>query len=467
MPAPIPKLLIDRNEVQKKIKEASSILYEVAKAAYGPGSSNVILGFTHGAPLFSHDGVTNLKMVRDTDPFIDDIIQAIKTVSEQNNQKVGDGTTAVVILTHHLLMAAQKMEGLGVPQREIVAKLNTAREIALEYIDSLKKPVELNKKTSEGYLQKVATISANDAQIGAMISDIMHEIGSDGGVVIESYEGLGVHPEIVDGFYFGQGYRDTTLINDPTNNQSSHTNVPILISSRKFATNVDIGPVLEKLIQTGIKEFILIGDTSDEVGQALEMAKSKGIIMTCAVDAPFVSGSRTLFLEDIAMLTGAKVYDGIDFEPEEHLGYAKEVLVTSGSTTILGGDGDKDALEERIKVLRTQVGEATHPQSIQFAKDRLARLAGKMAKIKVGGALESERDELKLRIQDAVSAVQSAVKDGIIPGGGTTLARITGTDFDNAFQQPFRTLMINAGLNPDAYLAKLDPEQTLDWVQSN
>lgn len=456
MPARIPQLEIDRTEVQKKIKEATSVLYEVAKAAYGPGSSNVILGFSHGAPLFSHDGVTNLKMVRSSDPFADDVMQAIKTVSEQNNQKVGDGTTAVVILTYHLLMAAQKMEGLGVPQREIVAKLHLAREVALDYIDRIKKPVTLSKDDSGAYLEKVATISANDPAIGALIADVMHEVGTDGGVVIESYEGLGVHPEIVNGFYFAKGYRDTALINDPTNNQSLHENVPILVSSRKLNTNVDIGPILEKTRQRGIKEFVLVSDVSDEVAQTLLGLKSQGVIFAAVVEPPFVAGSRSLFLDDIALLVGGKVYDGSDYNPEDQLGYAKEVLITAGSTTIIGGDGDAKAVNKRIKVLRAQVNEATHPQSIQFAKDRLARLAGKMAKIKAGGALELERDELKLRIQDAVCAVQSAVKDGIIPGGGCTLARVIGTDFDDAFTQPFRTLMSNAGHNPDAYLAKLD-----------
>lgn len=466
MPAKIPKLITDRQEVQANIKKASTILYDVAKTAYGPSSSNVILGFTHGEPLFSHDGVTNLKMVRDSDLFVDDIIQAIKTVSEQNNQKVGDGTTAVVILAHHLLMAAQKMEGLGVSQKEIVSKLSKAREVALKYIDSVKKPVSLTSKL-ETNIANVATISAQDKDIGQLISDVMHEVGTDGGVVIESYEGLGVHPEIVNGFYFGQGYKDTALINDPANNQSLHENVPILISSRKFATNVDLGPVLKKLVDNGIKDFILLADVGDEVAQALAMSKSQGIIHGVAVEPPFVSGSRTLFLEDIALLVGGKVYEGTHFDPLEHLGYAKEVLVTANSTTIIGGDGEKKAITERIKVLRAQVAEATHPQSIQFAKDRLARMAGKMAKIKVGGALELERDELKLRIQDAVSAVQSAVKDGIVPGGGCCLAKVKGTDFDDAFKQPFRILMENAGENPDVYLARLDESPWLGFDLMN
>jgi chaperonin GroEL len=458
MSALIPQVNTSREKVQHDIKKASTKVYKVAKSAYGPGSSNVILGFSHGAPLFSHDGVTNITMLRDEDPFVDDIIQAIITASKRNNEQVGDGTTAVTILIHHLLMAAQKMEGLGVSQREIVTKLQEAMTTALKYIDKIKKPV----KPGSDMLNKVATVSANDPAVGDMIADIMHEVGTDGGIVIESYEGLGVHPEIVSGFYFNKGYRDTSLINDPSNNQSNHFKVPILVSSKKMATNVDIGPILKELLDKGFNEFILIADISDEVGQALARTKTEGIIFGAGVEPPFVSGSRTLFLDDIALLIGAKVYEGGDFNAKQYLGYADEVLITANSTTILSGDSDKKEVIARVKQLRAQVKEATHPQSIQFAKDRLARLAGKMAKIKVGGALELERDELKLRIQDAVSAFQSAVKEGIVPGGGTTLARITGTAFDDAFKQPFRTLLSNEGLNPDGYLAKL--ENTDKWT---
>jgi len=459
MPAKIPLLETDRAKVQQNAKEASTILYNVAAAAYGPGSSNVILGFTHGNPLFSHDGVTNIKMVRHENPMIDDLIGAIRTVSEQNNQKVGDGTTAVVILAHHLLMAAQKMEGLGVPQKEIVQKLNRAREVALKYIESITKLVKYEKE-SDTYLAKVATISASDPEIGQMIADVMYEVGSDGGVMIESHEGLGVHPEIVDGFYFNKGYYDTHFINDSANNQSVHSNVPIFVSSVKMATGVDVLPIMEAVRRQGIKEFILLADMDAEAGQIILNNRGKGIIYAMPIEPPFVSGSRSLFLDDIALLIGGKVFDGGEIDDiTDYLGYAKEVLVTASSTTILGGDGEKEAIEDRIKVLRAQSNEATHTQSVMFAKERLARLAGKMAKVKVGGALELERDELKLRIQDAVCAVQSAVKEGIVPGGGCTLAQIKGTDFDDAFKQPFRTLMKNADMNPDAYLAKLDSEK--------
>lgn len=458
----VPIVETDRVKVQENIRKGSTILYEVARAAYGPSSSNVMLGFSHGAPLFSHDGVTNLEMVRDSDPFVDDAIQSIKTISRQNNQKVGDGTTAVVILAHHLLMAAQRMEGLGVPQKEIVNKLSQTREKALAYIDSISKPV----KDGASSLEKVATISANDPEIGAMIADVMKEVGTDGGVVIESYEGLGVHPEVVNGFYFGQGFKDVRLINDRGNAQSLHSNVPILISSKKLATNVDGAPILESIRVKGHKELILIAEVGDEFLETIVRAASNGNMFVCVVEPPFVSGSRTLFLDDIALLTGAKIYEGVEFEdPDDLLGNAEEVLVNAGSTTVLGGLGKEKDIKKRVNMLREQVKESTHPQDIQFAKDRLARLAGKMAKIRVGGALELERDELKLRIQDSVSAVQSAVKEGIVPGGGTTLAQVTGTAFDDALKEPFNTLMNNAGFNPQAYLPKLSEWKGFDLTK--
>lgn len=452
-----PRLQTNRDEVQKTIARASEKLYTVAKTAYGPRSGNVILGFQHGAPMLSHDGITNIKLVQGDDPYEDDIIEAIKQVSEKNNQKAGDGTTAVTILTHHLLMAAQKMEGKGINPRDIVSYLKEAERKALHYIDIVKLPIDSNDDT-----KKVATISAGDAELGALIADVMNEVGNDGGVVIEAYEGLGVHPEVVDGFYFSRGYKDTDLINDPSNNQSDHRDVPILISSQKFATEVDIAPVLQKVVDAGIKELIIIADTADGALKTLKMTKSKGILMGVPIDPPFVSGGRSLFLDDIAIMVGAKVYDGVDFEPDVHLGFAKEVLITNYSTTVIGGDSDKKIVKKRIEELRKQVKEADHPQSIQFAKDRLARLSGKMAIIKVGGALEFEREELKLRIQDAVCAVQSAMKEGIVPGGGATLARVNGTQFDDAFKQPFRQLMENAGLNPGDYLGLLKTSGTWD-----
>lgn len=455
----IPLVETDRDKVQEHAKNASEEIYKVAKASYGPKAGNAILGFKHGAPLLSRDGVTNIKQVRLQDPYEDDIVQAIRQTSEKNNQKVGDGTTAVVILAHHLLMAAQRMEGKGIHHMEISRKLKEAEKIALEYIDSIKIPVK-----DDVFLEKIASISAGDPELGAMIADIMKEVGKDGGVMIEQYEGLGVHNELIDGFYFHKGYKDADLINDSATNQSNHYDVPILISNKTFNTEVDIAPVLNEIAKNGIKELIIIGEVNGVALETLKMTRAKAIMLVTPVDPPYVVGGRSLFLDDIALMTGGQIYNGIDFNIEM-LGQAKEVLITEHATTILEGDGEKKDIKARIESLKEQLAEAEHPQSIQFIKDRLGRLTNKMAIIRVGGAIEFERDEVKLRVQDAVCAVQSAMKDGILPGGGVTLAKVEGTEFDDAFKQPFKQLVDNAGLNPELYIGRL--ENSLAWEGFN
>lgn len=441
----IPLVLTEREPLQQKIAKASETLYQMAKAGYGPGAGNAILGFRHGPPMLSRDGVTNIKQVRSEDAFEDDIIQAIREVSEKNNQKVGDGTTAVVILAYHLYTAARILEAQHINPMEIAARLKAAEQIVLKQIDEIKQPIGER-------LEQIATVSAGDPDLGAMIADIMKEVGVDGGVIIEQYEGLGVHNELINGFYINRGYKDTDLINNPSLNQSSHVDVPILISNKTFNTNVDIGPVLDSINKAGFKEVIMVGEVQNEALQTLKLAKGKGVLLVVPIDPPYAVGGRTLFLDDIALMTGAKVYDGTEFDAGEYLGEAKEVLVNGYSTTIVGGDGKPTEVAERVKSLKEQLEEETHPQSIQFIKDRLARLTNKMAIIKVGGAIEFERDEVKLRVQDAVCAVQSALKDGILPGGGVFLARVTGTEFDDAFKQPFKQLVANSGKNPEALL---------------
>jgi chaperonin GroEL len=297
-----------------------------------------------------------------------------------------------------------------------------------------------------------------------MIADVMKEIGKDGGVLIEQYEGLGVHNEIIDGFYFHKGYKDTELITDPTQNQSNHYDVNILISNKTFNTNVDLAPVLQAISEEGIKQLVIIGEVGNEALEVLKLAKGKGLMMVTAVDPPYTVGGRTLFLEDIALMTNGTIYNGVDFTTNM-LGRAKEVLVTEHATTIIDGEGSKKDVKKRVEALKVQLKEEAHPQSIQFIKDRLGRLTNKMAIIKVGGAVEFERDEVKLRVQDAVCACQSALKDGILPGGGVFLARVKGTEFDDAFKQPFKQLVDNSGLNPEALLGSL--EATGTWFGFN
>lgn len=445
--AHIPVVLTKREEVQEKIKTAANILYDVAKAAYGPGSGNVMLGFRHGPPMLSRDGVTNIKMVRSTDIHVDDAIQSIREASEKNNRKVGDGTTAATILSHDLILASQKLEGKGFKPMEIAKLLKASESKALKWIDSL------SIEATEEDLVKVATISANDEGLGQMVADVLKEVGKDGGVIIESYEGLGVHNEVVEGFYFGKGYKDTALINDMQLNQSVHKDVPILMSNKVFSTQTDIQDILDSLLEVDTKDLILIGEVRGEALEMLKLIKNK--LRVIPVDPIMTAGATTIFLDDCAVMVGGKVYDGGEFDPSEYLGNAKEVIVTEHSTSILGGDKDAEEVKARIESLHEQLKESDSPLSVMFIKERLARLTGKMAIIKVGGALDFERQEVKLRVQDAVCSVQSAMKEGIVPGGGVTLARISGTDFDEAFKEPFKLLVSNVGRNPEALIAAL------------
>lgn len=452
MPNQIRKVIFD-DEVQDRIKAALEEAYGLAKRSYGPKAGIALIEQSYGAPIASRDGVTNLKKLYLEDPVENMVVAIAKQASEQNNRKVGDGTTAVIILTYHLYTAARKLLAAGHNRMEVAAQLEKDAVLALEQINALK------IEATESILQSVATISAGDEAVGAMIADIIQEVGIEGGVTVEDYKGLGITNEIVDGFYFPKGYTHISLINDPTNLESHHTNVPILITEKRLATTPDIAPILDQIVGAGIKDLVIVGEVGDEALSVLLLNRMKGIISATVVDVPVFAGSRSVFLEDLAILTGGQVFlpgaSATDFDVEM-LGAAEKVEITGYSTAIIGSDGAHEDVEVRLTELREQLKEATNPIDIEAIKDRLARLTGKVAIIRVGGATEIEQGEVKLRVQDAVCAVQSAIRGGVCPGGGVALARLTGLAFEDAFKQPFKQLVENAGLNAEAHLALVE-----------
>lgn len=452
MPNQIRKVIFD-DEVQDRVKAALEEAYGLAKRSYGPKAGIALIEQSYGAPLASRDGVTNLKKLYLEDAVENMVVAITKQASEQNNRKVGDGTTAVVILTYHLYMAARKLLAAGHNRMEVAALLEQDAVKALEQINALK------IEATESILQSVATISAGDEAVGAMISDVIQEVGIEGGVTVEDYKGLGTPNKIVDGFYFPKGYTHISLINDPTNLESHHTNVPILITEKRLATTPDIAPILDQIVGAGIKDLVIVGEVGDEALSVLLLNRMKGIISATVVDVPVYAGSRSLFLEDLAVLTGGQVFlpgaSATDFDVEM-LGAAEKVEITGYSTAIIGTDGAFIDVEVRIEELREQLKEATNQIDIEAIKDRLARLTGKVAIIQVGGATDIEQGEVKLRVQDAVCAVQAAIRGGVCPGGGVTLARLTDLTFSDAFKQPFKQLVENAGLNPEAHLAHVE-----------
>ncbi len=448
-----------QDEAQAKIASGLTKLADLATAAYGPKSGNVMLEVSYGSPTISRDGVTNVKNIYLEDPIENMAVQIAKQAAEQNNKKVGDGTTAVVILAHYLYTEARKLLAAGHNQMKIAGILEDTAQIVISQINQLKKPVDA------ALLQQVAIVSSGDPAIGEMIADVVDEVGVEGGITVEEYQGIGILNEIVEGFYFNKGWTNINLINDPTNLESRHESVMLLITEKRLATSADIVPILEKIVKANIRELIIIGEVSEEALNVLLLNKLKGIIACTVSDLPVYFGSRSLMLEDLATITGGKVLtagNGSDFDIEM-LGAAQKVVVNEWSTTIIGADGAEEDVTVRLNTLRDQLKEAVVPATITAINDRLAKLTGKVAIIRVGGATEVERKEVKLRVEDAICAVRAAIKDGIVPGGGVTLARIATPElpFYAAYKEPFKQLAKNAGLNPEHYLSKV--ESARDW----
>lgn len=439
-------------DLQPRIASGIEKVYEVAKAAYGPGAGNAFLELPYGDPLISRDGVTNVEKVYLEDAVENMAARTIVQASRKNNKKVGDGTTAVVILAYHLYQEAQRAIATG-KNRMAVARLleQTATQVC-EQIDKLKQPVD------DLLLPYVAMVSAGDEAIGQMIADVITEVGIDGGVTVEDFAGAGIYNELVDGFYFRQGFTNVNLINDPSNLESKHQDIDILISEKKMATAADMAPILERIIAAGGqgKDLLLVGDVSDEVLGMLLLNRMKGTINVTVVNMPIFGAMRALALDDLACVTGGKVYvsgaNPSDFNIAM-LGSAKQAIVNEFSTTIIGGEAASEDVDARVKELHEQLESIESAITIEAIKERLARLTGKVAIIRVGGATEIEQSEVKLRVQDAICAVQAAIQDGIVPGGGVTLARVgKNTVFADAFQAPFKQLVNNSGYNADITL---------------
>jgi chaperonin GroEL len=463
-------------DARTRVLAGAEILYNAVKTTMGPKGRNVVISKSYGAPSVTHDGVTVAKGV--DLPEVDDETlgykvgaELIKQAANKMNDVAGDGTTTVTVLTYHILNEANKLIAAGHNPMLLRKGLESAAHDAIKKLNGMAEDIESNKKR----VAEVATISAGDSEIGALIANVIDKVGKDGVVTVEEGQGLNLESEVVEGFTIDRGFVSPYFVTDPTRMEAVYDKPAIVITDKKITNVQEFLPMLEKLAQAGKKDLVLIAeDVEGEALATLVLNKLKGVFNTIAVKAPAFGDRRKEILQDIAILTGAQVISeeqGHTFENVglDVVGSARKVIVTKDETTIIEGAGNPIEVDARVKQIVAQADAATSEYEKENYDKRRAALGGKVAVIKVGGATETEIEEKKYRVDDAVAAVKAALDEGIVPGGGVTLINLgeeikaEGSDaiaagkqlLKNALEQPFRILLTNAGLNADEWLPQI------------
>ena len=464
------------DEARRRVLGGAQILYDAVKTTMGPKGRNVVISKSYGNPTVTHDGVTVAKGVDIAD--VDDETlgykvgaELIKQAANKMNDVAGDGTTTVTVLTYHILNEANKLIAAGHNPMLLRKGLEAAASDALAQLSTLSEDIADKK----GRVAEVATISAGDSEIGKLIADVMASVGKDGVVTVEEGQGLALESEVVEGFTMDRGYVSPYMVTDTARMEAVYEKPAILITDQKITSVQDFLPMLEKLAASGKKDLVIIAeDVEGEAMGTLILNKLKGVFNTVAVKAPSFGDRRKDILNDIAILTGGEVISeelGVTFENAELsvIGSARKVIVTSGETTIIEGAGAASAVQARIDQINKQIESVSSEYDKENLEKRRAALSGKVAVIKVGGATETEIEEKKFRVDDAVAAVKAAMDEGIVPGGGVTLInlasaiKVEGTDsaaagaqiLKSSMEQPFRILLSNAGLNADEWLPQV------------
>jgi chaperonin GroEL len=466
------------DDARKRVLGGAEILYNAVKTTMGPKGRNVVISKSYGNPTVTHDGVTVAKGVELAD--VDDETlgykvgaELIKQAASKMNDVAGDGTTTVTVLTYHILNEANKLIAAGHNPMLLRKGLETAAQEVITKLATLAEDIQGKKSR----VAEVATISAGDAEIGNLIADVIDKVGKDGVVTVEEGQGLALESEVVEGFTFDRGFVSAYMVTDTARMEAVYDKPAIIITDKKISSIQEFLPLLEKLAQAGKKDLVLIAeDVEGEALGTLVLNRLKGVFNTVAIKAPAFGDRRKDVLNDIAVLTGADVITedrGMSFENVELdvVGEARRVIVGKEETTIIEGGGSSVEIDARIKQINAQIAQATSEYDKENLEKRRAALSGKVAVIKVGGATETEIEEKKFRVDDAVAAVKAALEEGIVPGGGVTLINlittitIAATDDDaitagkqllkKALEQPFRILLTNAGLNPDEWLPQV------------
>ena len=465
------KKIFYEEDAREKVLSGAKQLYDAVKVTFGPKGKNVIIEKEYGAPVITHDGVTVAEAVElpNKDEALGEAVGAklIKTAAQKLNKVAGDGTTTVTVLTYNILSEANKLIVAGMNPMELRKGIEKAGNEAVAEIDKSAVKIEGNSEK----VAEVATISAGDAEIGKLIADVISKIGKDGVVTVEAGQGLTMESDIVEGFSYDKGYSSPFFVTDVNRQEAVFEKPLVLITTNKISAASDILPLLEKCAQAGKKDLVIVAEEVE--GEALSLLvlnKLKGVFNSLVLKAPSFGERRKDIMEDIAILTDATVVSadkGLKLEEVglEVLGSASKVIATKDETTIIKGAGDSKEVAKRIGLISTFAENAKSDYEREEFEKRAAALSGKVAVIKVGGATETEIDEKKYRVDDAVAATKAALAEGIVTGGGITLVDAANKLSDKdagtrivreALKTPFVHIMENAGLNAQALLSEVE-----------
>ncbi len=416
------KQLVFGEEARKKLHNGIDIVAEAVATTLGPKGRNVALDRKFGSPTITHDGVTVAKEIELEDPFENMGAQLLKEAATKTNDIAGDGTTTSTVLAHAMVTEGLKTLAAGANPMLLKHGIEAASKTVADAIKA--QAIDISTKEE---IANVATISAQDRQIGTLIADVMDKVGKDGVITVEESKGLEFEQEYVEGMQFDRGYISAYFVTDTEHMESVIENPYILIYDKKISAAQDMLPLLEKMVQVGKRDLVIIAEDIDgEALATLVLNKLRGTLNVIAVKAPGFGDRRKAMLQDIAILTGASVISEetgrkLETTTVQDLGTAEKVQSDKDNTTIIGGKGDSKEIKGRIDQIRVEIDKTTSDYDREKLQERLAKLSGGVAIIRVGAATETELKEKKHRVEDALSATRAAVEEGIVPGGGVAL----------------------------------------------
>ncbi|MDR7486712.1 MAG: chaperonin GroEL [Armatimonadota bacterium] len=473
----MPKILAYDEEARRAMERGVSKLADAVRITLGPKGRNVVLEKKFGSPTITHDGVTVAKEVELDDPFENAGAQLVREVATKTEDVAGDGTTTATILAAAIARDGMKMVAAGANPMALKRGIDKAVAAVVEELRALAKPVE----TKEA-IESVASIAANDPTIGKLIADAMDKVGKDGVITVEESKGIETTVEVVEGMMFDKGYISPYFITDPEKMEAVLDDALLLITDKKISAVKDLLPVLERVVQMGRPLVVIAEDVEGEALATLVVNKLRGTLQVAAVKAPAFGERRKAILEDIAILTGGQVISeevGLKLENAEvrHLGRAGQVKIRKEETIIVKGAGDRAAIDRRIQQLRKQIEETESDYDREKLQERLGKLSGGVAVIRVGAPSEAELKYRKTRTEDALRATRSAVEEGIVAGGGSALV-VAGRAIEKlsldgdektgagivarALAEPAKQLAVNAGQEGSIIVERLK-EQKPGW----